>query len=221
MSATRAVLVANGQIRDDRAARAVIQSGELLIAADGGARHLARLGFTPHIVVGDMDSLTDAELAQLQAAGAGILRYPAEKDETDLELAIAYALEQGCTVLRIVAALGDRIDQTLANIFLLDYPGLENIDARLDDGREEVFLVRDRALISGGVGDGVSLLPIGGAAHGVATHGLRYPLQNETLYPERSRGVSNEMLAALAEIQVVEGKLICIHTRQEGTYDQP
>lgn len=220
MHPKRALIFANGQIIDDAAASALLRPGDLWIAADGGARHLTRLGHTPHVVIGDMDSLTVDELAQLQASGARIERYPAEKDATDLELALVYALDAGCTILRVVGGLGNRIDQTLANIALLGLPELVNCDARLDDGREEVFLIRSRATLRGATRDTVSLIPFGSPAEGVTTRGLRYPLNAETLLPERSRGVSNEMLANEAVITLEKGTLICIHTRQEGTNDE-
>ena len=175
MPEQRAMIFANGLIPDLEAARALLRPDDLLIAADGGARHLTALGRTPHVVIGDLDSLSPAEVQQLAEAGARILRYPVEKDETDLELAILYACEQGCTHLRIVGALGGRLDQTLANLFLLALPALDGLDARLDDGTEEVFLIRDSAAVAGRPGDVVSLLPLGGAAHGVINPGAALP----------------------------------------------
>jgi thiamine pyrophosphokinase len=215
MPEIRAMIFANGLIPDLEAARVLLQPDDLLIAADGGARHLTALGCTPHVVIGDLDSLSPAEVQQLAEAGARILRYTVEKDETDLELAILYACDQGCTHLRIVGGMGGRLDHTLANLFLLALPALDGLDARLDDGTEEVFLIRGSAAVAGQRGDVVSLLPLGGAAHGVATQGLRYPLNGETLFPERSRGVSNEMIDGEAQVRLDGGTLICIHTRKK------
>ena len=215
MTEQRAMIVANGLIPDLEAARVLLQPDDLLIAADGGAHHLTALDRTPHVVIGDLDSLSTSEVQKLAEAGARILRYPVEKDETDLELAILYAYEQGCTWLRIVGALGGQFDQTLANLFLLALPALEGLNARLDDGTEEVFLIRDSAAVSGRPGDIVSLLPLGGPAHGVSTQGLRFPLNGETLFPERSRGISNEMTGNKAQVRLDGGTLICIHTRKK------
>lgn len=216
MSPKRALIFANGQLPDLSAAAALIQPDDLLIAADGGAHTLLALGKTPHAIIGDLDSLLPREASSLQQAGALILRYPPEKDETDLELALQYALQQGCTTIRVVGGLGGRIDQTLANIFLLASPALSATDIRLDDGREEVFLIRSAAILHGSAGDTVSLLPLGSPARGVTTGGLRYPLKDETLWPDRSRGVSNEMTEDEAFVRLSEGILICIHTRKAG-----
>lgn len=215
MPELRALIFANGQIPDLEAARGLLQPEDLLIAADGGARHLAALGCTPQVVIGDLDSLSPAEVQQLADAGARILQYPIDKNETDLELAILHACDLGCFHLRILGSLGGRLDQTLANLFLLALPELDGVDARLDDGTEEVFLIRDSASIIGLRGETVSLLPLSEAAHGVTTQGLRYPLSGETLFPERSRGVSNEMIEPEALIRLDSGILICIHTRKK------
>lgn len=85
---------------------------------------------------------------------------------------------------------------------------------------EEVFLIRPasgQCLIEGNRGDRVSLLPLGGPAAGVQTTGLNYPLRGETLYPERTRGISNEMVDHEAGVRLQSGVLICIHTRIQST----
>lgn len=216
MPSKRGLIFVNGQLPDLSAAAALCQPEDLLIAADGGAHLVLALGKTPHVIIGDLDSLLPEEAFPLQQAGAVLLRHPPEKDETDLELALHYALQQGCTVLRIIGGLGGRIDQTLANIFLLASPALSATDIRLDDGREEVFLIRSAAILQGKPGDTVSLLPLGNPVKGVTTGGLRYPLKDETLWPDRSRGVSNEMIKEEAFVRLGEGILICVHTRKEG-----
>ncbi len=220
MPERRALIFANGLIPSYAAAKRLVQPGDALIAADGGARHLAALGLTPHVVIGDLDSLSPAEIEHLRGAGARILQFPREKDETDLELAILHACREGYTHLRILGAFGGRFDQALANLFLLALPELKGIDARLDDGLEEAFLIESNAFVEGRPGEVVSLLPLGSPAGGIRTRGLRYPLRAETLYPERSRGISNELEAPIAEIRLEQGRLICIHTRKGGSNDE-
>ena len=212
MPVQRALIFANGLMENEDAVRALIQPGDLLIAADGGARHIVRLGFRPGLLVGDLDSLSPVEVSGFAQSGVEILRYPPEKDETDLELAIEKALERECTDLILVGALGGRIDQTLGNIFLLCLPGLAHVAARLDDGRDELFLIRGSGVVRGRIGEIVSLLPLGGPVRGITTQGLRYPLQGESLYPERTRGISNELIAEEARIEAAAGTLICVHT---------
>jgi thiamine pyrophosphokinase len=139
--------------------------------------------------------------------------HPAEKDETDLELAIWFALREEFSSILIVGGLGGRTDQIVANLSLLADPALREYDIRIDDGREEALCVRESAILLGAAGDVVSLIPFGLAAEGVVTEGLQYPLREETLLPSRTRGVSNRMTESKAEISLERGVLLCIHTR--------
>ena len=209
----RAVIFANGEIKDYPAARRLVQPGDFLVAADGGLRHLQSLNLLPGLLIGDLDSVTREDIAALQSAGVEIRRYPVEKNETDLELALLAVAMAGCRTIRVAGGLGGRLDQTLGNLFLLMLPGMEYLDLRLDDGREEVCLVRRQTLLEGHPGDVVSLLPFNGPASGIETEGLSYPLERETLYPEHTRGISNVMLGARAAISLEKGLLLCIHTR--------
>jgi thiamine pyrophosphokinase len=210
----RALIFVNGQLPDLEPVRRLIQTDDALIAADGGTRHILALGLLPTVVIGDLDSLEAENRQRLEEAAVGIRQYPADKDETDLELAFNYALEAGYRTILIIAALGGRLDQTLANLSLLSDPRLSTFDARLDDGVEEAFFVRKRVAIAGNPGDTVSLLPWGVPAEGVTTKGLRWPLHAETLHPAKTRGVSNEMLGEGAAVSLQSGLLLVIHRRQ-------
>jgi thiamine pyrophosphokinase len=159
-----------------------------------------------------MDSVSASKLDEAESTGTQILRLPKEKDETDLELAIRYALEKQATEIIVIGAQGGRLDQTLGNISLLaSVPA--GVDIRLDDGHEEVMLVDHLLVITGKLGDVVSLIPWGTPVTGIRTEGLRYPLHGETLLPHKSRGISNEMMDLKASVNFSEGKLIVVHTR--------
>ncbi len=215
MSEQQAWIFCNGNLTDPNRLTQMVRSQDYRIAADGGAQYLRTVGLFPHLLVGDLDSLSSIEVEEYQKSGVEVLRFPVDKDETDLELALNIALERGFRRIRIAAALGGRIDQTLANIFHLLRTDLRDVDVRLDDGFEEVFIIRDAGRILGNPGDVVSLLPIMGAAEGVTTQGLRYALQGETLYPDRTRGISNRLLGTTALVSLTGGVLLCIHTRSE------
>ncbi len=213
MSLPRAVIFANGTLPDMEAAHRLLWKDDYWIAADGGTRHALALGRAPDAVIGDLDSLSEAVRDSLLRAGTKIQSFPADKDETDLELALAYAVREGYSSILILAGLGGRTDQTLANLFLLTDPALEKIDVRIDDGREEAFRIGKETAVCGAAGDLVSLLPIGTPAEGVTTDGLKYPLRGGKLFPFRTRGISNQMLGERAAINLEKGVLLCIHTR--------
>lgn len=214
LSPKRTVIFVNGRLRSAKRLAALLRLDDYVIAADGGLRHLRRLGLPPHLLIGDLDSVTEEDVRWAVNNGAEVRRYPREKDETDLELALTAALSNGSGAILLAAALGGRLDQTLGNLGLLLHPELAGLDARLDDGREEVLFIRGQAEVRGQAGDTVSLLPWNGPAEGVTTQALRYPLRGETLYPDRTRGISNEMQGDTAQVSLSAGILLCIHTRK-------
>jgi len=210
-SMKRAVIFANGEMRDPAAAKKLLRTDDWIVAADGGAHHALACGRTPQLVIGDLDSLAPKLRVQLETRGSEFIVHPAAKDETDLELALLHVAAQGATAVLVLGALGGRLDQMLANIQLLARPELGLLEIQIADGRQTAQLVRDKMTIYGTVGDLVSLIPLGGDARGVCTSGLKWPLEDETLYFGRARGVSNEMLETEAQIRVAAGKLLCIH----------
>jgi thiamine pyrophosphokinase len=215
----RAVIFANGQVPDIETARSLLQADDHLIAADGGAHHLMKMGILPEIVIGDLDSVDEDTLDELTSAGVKVEKYSEDKNETDIELALRYAVGLQPSAILIVGALGGRLDQTLANLSILTGPSLLAIDIRLDDGVEEAFFCRasaskgGQALVRGRSGDTVSLIPWQAPVDGVTTEGLQWPLSAETLYPEQSRGISNTMLADTASINIQSGLLLIVHRR--------
>jgi thiamine pyrophosphokinase len=186
----------------------------VIIAADGGARHALALGVIPSAIIGDFDSLSEAEVRVFSDMGVHMLRFPQKKDDTDLELALAHAVRSGYCPIILIGANGGRLDQELGNISLLSNPEFINADVRLDDGITEAFFITTKSSIHGKAGDTVSLLPWGNSAEGVSTDGLVYPLHNETLFPYRTRGVSNQMLAETATVSLKRGLLLCVHIRK-------
>jgi thiamine pyrophosphokinase len=210
----RIVIFANGDLPDMQRVRTLLRPDDFILCADGGTRHVLTLELLPQLVIGDLDSTDNNDLQQLQGAGVQIELFPRDKNETDLELALAHAVELNPGQILIAAALGGRIDQALANISLLSKPQLAARDIRLDDGVEEVFFCRAQVRVHGGSGDIVSLIPWGSPVHGIQTQGLKWPLKDETLHPDKTRGISNEMLSESATITIGSGLLLVVHHRQ-------
>jgi len=214
----RCIIFANGTLPDLDSAKRLLRPDDFLLAADGGTRHILDLGRTPSIIIGDLDSLPfdastslSASLRPLTESGTQIIQHPRDKDETDLELALDYAVKNGYREIVIVAALGNRLDQTLGNLALLTDPRLATLDLRLDDGVESASFCRARSEVEGRRGDLVSLIPWGGEVRGVRTEGLRWPLSNETLFPHKTRGISNEMTGDRARVEIESGLLLIVH----------
>ena len=215
------VIFAGGTVRPGKALNNAIASADMCIAADSGAATALQYGCIPRIVVGDFDSLDASLLEGLIKRGSEIRRAAIEKDETDTELAMQVAIDEGATRITLVGALGGaRFDHTMANILLL--AGFEGVPITLVDGPSTCWIVRGpgSSAIDGQVGDLVSLLPLTGDARGIRTRGLYYTLKRETLSFGKPRGVSNVLTEEHAEVFVEGGMLLVIYTSVEELKEQ-
>ncbi len=212
----KAIVVAGGDAAPEDAV--LLPGADIVIAADSGAEWVARCAFVPDLVIGDMDSIWPALLECLEAEGVAVERHPAEKEASDVELAVSRAVADGCDEVVIVGGLGgERLDHELANLLLLVDPRWAGIDLRLVRGATTVRALHSGSgrELEGAAGDLVTLLPVGGDATGVRTAGLRYPLMTETLLTGHSRGLSNEVEKPPASVSLEGGTLLVIETRKE------
>ena len=213
----KTVVIGHGDVAP--ADRDEVVGADTVIAADGGALALERWGITPQLVVGDLDSLGFDKADDLGKRGAKVIPFPAEKDQSDLELAMRYALETGADDIVLIGVFGGRIDHLLANAMLLADPVYRRRGVRAVHGTLQVRAVyaSERLAIESPIGTIVTLLPVRGDAVGVRTQGLRYPLAVETLHFGRSRGLSNVVSALPAWVSVDQGVLLLIEEREGGT----
>lgn len=213
----RAIIVANGCIEEGENYQSLVRADDWIVAADGGAVIALQLGLVPRVVVGDLDSLPFEVRDQLEEHGCEFVSHPARKDETDTELAIRYALEQGADEIVLLAATGDRLDHTLANVFLLGMPQLKGKKAKIITRNTEVWLLRggEELEIRGQPGDIVTLLPFGQDAMGIHSNGLEWALHDDTLHFGPARGVSNVMTEETARVSLREGLLVVFRVEEK------
>lgn len=222
---TGALVVADGDVpgrgRLDAAWPGWAAGCSLVVAADGGALKAERLGLRPDLVVGDADSLPSADLVRLRGLGVAVEAAAADKDESDLELAVSAALARGVERIVVLGAFGGaRLDHGVANLLLLADARLAGRSLTLLDARARVRLLRApagdggpvRQALPGTVGGLVSLLPLNAGVEGVITEGLRYPLRDEPLALGPARGLSNVRIAAEAAVSLRSGLLLVIET---------
>jgi thiamine pyrophosphokinase len=204
------VVVFAGGPKPGREALAWIPSGALVVGADRGAGHALALGLSVEVAVGDFDSISTAELGELERAGVRLERHPAAKDASDLELALDISMSFAPQRILVVGGAGGRLDHLLGLLLLLGadaYAAVE-VDARL--GRAAVHVVRGERLLRGRDGELVSLLALHGPATGVVTDGLAYPLRGEVLEPGSSRGLSNVFSGDRARVSLESGVLFAV-----------
>ena len=215
MSEQVVVVVAGGESPLPEAVLGV-PLGARVIAADRGLEHARALGLEVAVAVGDFDSASPEAVAEAEKAGVRIERHPAEKDATDLELALDTAIGLRPERVLLIAGDGGRLDHLLALLLLLAserYAGVQ-LDAYV--GATRVHVVRGERTLDGEPGELVSLLALHGPAEGVRTEGLAYPLAGETLDPGSSRGVSNVFAERTARIRVEHGVLLAVRPCPDG-----
>lgn len=211
----KAIVVANGTLDDPARLRQRLAAWgpAEVIVADGGVLLAAQLELQPQVVIGDLDSLDPELRASLSAAGARFQATPAEKDETDLELAVWQAVAGGAEQVAILGALGGRLDMTLANVMLLADERLAGAHVELWRADQTAWIIRPPGgPLPGRVGDTISLIPLGGTASGMTTHNLAYPLKAESLPVGPARGLSNVIRQIPASVQLAAGLLLVVHT---------
>ena len=181
-----------------------------VVCADSGVTLALQLGLEIDVVVGDLDSVPEEDLHRAEEAGAEVRRHPPDKDRTDLELALQVAAEQADVVV-VVGGAGGRLDHALANVAALASDELADVAVRARLGPDDVHVVRDRAELDLPPGTTVTLLPSGGAARGITTDGLRYPLDDGDLSAWSARGVSNVVETSPVRLALREGCLLVVH----------
>jgi thiamine pyrophosphokinase len=208
------VVVSGGGLPDPRAALAV-PLGAPVIAADKGLEHALALGLEVTVAVGDFDSASPEAVDAAEASGTRMERHPAEKDATDLELALDVAAAMSPRRILVLSSDGGRLDHQLETLLLLASERYARWEVDAFVGEALVHVIRGDRSLEGAPGELLSLLPLHGPASGVTTEGLAYPLRGETLDAGSSRGVSNVFAGPTARVSLERGVLLAI--RPGGT----
>lgn len=213
----RAIIFANGVLKNWPDKFNIAQGHDLIIAADGGTSHCRTWKIIPHVVVGDLDSITRAEFDWLKTVEVEIIRHPSRKDQSDLELALRVARARGAREIYVLGALGLRWDMTIANVLLLAAPFLANTSVKLVDGQQEIFCLHggQKQTIQGQPGDLLSLLPLSGEVTGLTLDGLEYPLQDACIPLSATRGISNIFRNESVTVKLRAGLLLITITRKK------
>ncbi len=207
------VVLAGGDAVDPRLAPR-LPDGATVIAADSGLASAGPLGLTVDLLVGDLDSVDAALLAQARREGVPVEEHPTDKDRTDLAIAMDAAMSHRPDRIVVVGGHGGRLDHLLGNVALLASPAYADVEVVALMGTACVTVVRgDEAAptrLTGTVGDLVSLIAYHGSARGITTSGLRFPVDAADLPAGSSLGVSNEFAAPEATVGLREGVLLAV-----------
>lgn len=210
------LIITGGQIEDsflkDRLLR---ERYAMIIAADHGLVVADRLNIGLDFILGDFDSTPKEILEKYQEISVPIETFPTEKDKTDTQLAIEFALMHKATAIDIIGATGSRLDHVFANIQILMLPMQLKVDACIIDSHNKIYLRNDSFFIKKDeqYGDFVSLLPFGEKVSGLTLKGFKYPLNNISYASGYSLGISNQIEDEEARVELSEGILVVFETK--------
>jgi len=214
--AKNAIIIAGGELKGYEKMKKLLQphyrDNTIIISADGGLYNTIKMGFRPHTVIGDMDSI-DADIKKKymdRLSGVEFISFPRDKDESDTRLALEHALALDVKDITLAGVSGGRLDHTFANIMMLASPGLAGIDIRILDGDMEAFPMHGSGTVKGAPGKIISLFSLTPRTTFISTRGLKYQLKDETLDLSPVRGLSNIFTRKEAFLDFKDGKLLVI-----------
>ena len=139
----KAFIISNGQMSNNDFYLNLFkeQRPDYVICADGGANHLKKLGIIPNTIIGDLDSISIKDLEYYKNLEVEIIKYPTKKDETDTQLAIQYATTLPIKEIVLLGVIGDRIDHSLGNIYLMEDIVLKGLRVSIINENNIVYLI--------------------------------------------------------------------------------
>ncbi len=191
------------------------QEDDFVIAADNGLTYLTRMGVVPDFIIGDYDSLEEEGRQVLrefeQSRPDCVLRLPVEKDDTDTMAAVRVGLERGYTTFTLYAALGGRLDHTLANIQTLNFIRAHGAKGYIMDASCMMFVIRDETRnFAPGFQGSFSLFALDGKLTGVTLRGMKYEVTDAVITNDYPIGVSNRIEGDRpASVTVEHGSALC------------
>jgi thiamine pyrophosphokinase len=208
----RAAIFLNGSPDSAGLLRRVARSADFVLAADGGARYALEAGVVPDLVVGDMDSLGEGLVRELERRGASLERHPVRKDKMDGQLAVLAARERGAITADLLCAVGGRLGALFAVPQILLAAERIGLRSTVVANRGRIFVVEAGSrTVQGDPQDSVSIFPLSGPATSVTLESMEYPLENASLKPGDTLGFHNELIGREATVSVGEGALLVVH----------
>jgi thiamine pyrophosphokinase len=205
------IIFTGGEFANSTLIQKTVSSAKMIIAADSGAATAYALRIVPDIIVGDFDSLNKKTLQFFKEKGSKILQFPTEKNETDTELALNIAIKEGATAVTILGGIyGNRLDHVLGTLFLSK---TYSIPITFMHGNTVAWIGKGplSQSIQGKSGDLLSLIPLSSAVKTIKTEGLQYPLNNDSLFMGKTRGISNVFIQNNIHVSWKRGRLLIVH----------
>lgn len=206
-----ALIIANGAPCDAELMGELLEWSPYIVVLDGALNKVLKAGIHFDVVIGDLDSLSEADTAVVNDMRIPIIHKP-DQEKTDLQKGIEYLIEKGHRAVNIIWATGMRADHTFNNICSIG-KYKDQINASILDDHSRIFVLPNQFRKKYNPGEVLSLLPLG-KVDGIVTHGLMYPLKDESLSIEGRSGSSNEVIGdGWVEISYKSGSLLAMECK--------
>lgn len=209
----KALIIANGKIEDYDLLSSLVQENEFILCADGGINHLMHINALPNLVLGDLDSVSEAGLEYIKSNSITIEKFPVMKDETDTELAINHLIRNKYKEITIIGGMGSRMDHTIGNIYLLRFLNKNGIKGCIINENNIIHLVEKDIRLYKKEGYYTSVIPITIDGIEISVSGFLYPLYKEHIAFGATRGISNEISEKLGIITIHKGEALVIESK--------
>lgn len=188
-------------------------SFDLVLASDGGYRTAKKMELNIDLLIGDFDSITSEELKEAKSKGIKVISFPTEKDKTDGELAVDYAISLGSKELVILGSFKEELDHALGNLFLLFKIDKFGIKSKLITQLYEIELLNSEKEYLGKVGHELSLIPVSDTVEDLNIEGSQYNLTNAKVEMGQTLTLRNVIIEKRARVFFKKGKVLSILKR--------
>lgn len=203
----KALVVSNGSVTDIDI-ESYFNDADIVICADGGARHLFNKNLIPNVIIGDLDSLEDSILKKFEDMGVKFQKYPVEKNKSDTELAIEFAIEKGAKDIILCGGTGTRLDHTIANVMMLYKLINQKVNVTIIDSHNEIFITTKQLKLKRQKGYFISIIPLVDSK--VTLKGFKYETNNVNFNLGSTLGISNVIEGDEGIVVIEEGACLVI-----------
>jgi thiamine pyrophosphokinase len=208
----KSLIISSGKIENLKLLEELVSDSDYIVCADGGVDNIRKIDKTPDLVIGDFDSISNEGFKFINERNIKREKFSKMKDKTDTQLAIDILIERGFTDITITGVTGSRMDHTLANIFLLKDLKKRDINSKIVDDNNIIYIVDD-VLELPRTDNYISLVPISSKGIIVSLKGFLYTIDKKYMPFGSTMGISNEIKEDLGIVQIHSGQALLFESR--------
>lgn len=209
----KGLIIASGKIDNYSLLNKLINKHDYILCVDGGLNHIIGLNREPDLVLGDLDSISQAGLTYIYDKDIKVIKYPVNKNKTDTELAIRWMIEKKISGITLVGATGSRLDHTLANIYLLKYIYENGIEGQVVDENNIIRYTNKFLKVKRKEDYNLSIMPLNHEGCLVSLEGFQYLLDRVHIPFGSTLGISNKIVEDIGTLILYKGEILVIESK--------